>query len=296
MEKITVDDNTYFGINYYHESMGYTEWKLEDLQKIKEITNKIKLFKHPYGERDYIIEICQKCKELGFYVVFTENFDGNTNPPPYPNSLTVSDKLTLDNWESYCSNVKTDFSAVCDYVDEFLVSNEITIHTDGSDEMSGQNLIDKVILLKNELGSEGSVVFGIQEGCWTFLYGNPLDLSAFTKKYFTLYDYEEEVFRQIVEQMVNIYPDAELGEWNVGFDIEHNTQEELEDWSERIEKRKEYLMLNEINNYIFTFGYDTYQKLDDPIVLRKISKKYHYCDHDQDIRNGCRIEYEFQDN
>lgn len=296
MKEIIIDGNENFGMNYYHESMGYATWSEADLIRIKKVTNKIKLFKHPWGNNARILAICQKCKELGFYVVLGENFDGNKYAPPYDGSPMAPKLLTEENWITYCNYVKTDYTKVKDYVDEFLVSNEIDIHTDKTAGMKGQNLVNKVAALKEELKLIQNCKFGIQEGSWKYLYlgiNPPYDYSAFDTLYFTIYSDDETKFREVATKMRGYYPQGMFGEWNVGFDIESITSEELTIKSDKIKNRKDWLKAQGIPGYIFTYGHDKYHKIIDNIQYKKLSKLIHYCDHDEgNGKRGCQIIYD----
>lgn len=303
MEIKELDNNSNFGMNYYHESMGYmtrnNEQIMEDLSRIKSITDKIKIYKHPYADIDISLNIAKLAKEAGLYTIFSENFDGNTLLPPLWNK-PIPAILTEGEWDVYVTKVLEDFEIVKNIVDEFWVSNELDIHTDKSIQMSGALLVEKQKNLIMDVNARNSseIPIGIQIGHWTVSYNLSLldrykDINPLA---FTLYcgcsniNYETGVredmnsFLNKIDRVVSARPDLILGEWgfwNYTYDLETKGRFLLE--------LKNILSEKNINNYIFTYGLDKFHKCSSDEVFKYLGKQKHCCYDLEEVVKPCEV-------
>lgn len=246
---------TMIGMNYYHESMGdivRTDAEIEaDLTKILTLTNKIKIYHNPLEDNISVISnIANRAKARGFYVVWNEN-----------NSTTDLTTTTFNG--TYTTNVLADAAVAqsCG-VDEFLISNEMSLHIQGGDDLASDANNYKIYVdALKALGTSVQAIFtigpvGVQE-VWgqDYKWGNNDGLGSLDKIYFTLYESDAQFNSSLgAIQSYNNLGTPAIGEFCTAgtMDSSAGTDEEL--WARQISRRVEMLIDNDFTDaYFFTF-------------------------------------------
>lgn len=119
---------TQLGMNYYHESMmsGYSNTHYiqktldeasKDFDNILKVTKYIKFYMNPYSDDnvEWVKQLTDLAKKKGMYVVVVINVDDR--------------QLTPSNWQEYSDKVVNIATMFSNKSDEFIVGNEISLHT-----------------------------------------------------------------------------------------------------------------------------------------------------------------------
>ena len=249
---LTVPPTNQMGINYYHESMGYlsrTDTEIDsDLGLIQQVTNKIKVAHNPYMNAGHLTaaaslaivqNIVRKAKARKMYVVWTENND----------TVTFTDK----NWSDYAQKVIADAAAAhAAGADEFLVGNEISLHTNGDPGYNDANLPVRIKQLVTACRQNFSGTKGYEDGWYKSKSWYGSGLGPLAKIYFTLYEPWYN-FQAQFDQIANYFgKKAEIGELStVASKRTLNYNEE--DWTRELMRRYDYARKKGLNVWLFNF-------------------------------------------
>ncbi len=245
-QTLSVPSRDHIGIDYYHESMGYlkrTDAEITgDLQQIRAVTNNIKVYHNPYklGSLALVTSIVRQAKLLHMHVVWVEN-DDNT-------------RLTDDNWYTYTNNVITNAAIAYNAgADEFLVGNEISIHTNGDPGFNDQNLPSRIKLLVKDCKPYFPGPIGYEEGWYKSASWQAAKLGPLSKIYFTLYEPWHR-FKTESDYIASSFGNtAEIGELST-MTTRSQLHETDEEWTRDLLRRYDYTRQKGLVIWLFTFN------------------------------------------
>lgn len=255
------------GMNYYHESMGYTARTGQqinaDLDRIATLTKRIKVYHSPYENSGGVsaaasLATCKNivtlAKAKGFYVVWVENHDDGDNHLNGNGSGAYS-------WEEYSALVIADAAEASSVgADEFLVGNELSIHNDSTvSYYSDANLIANIKTLVTACRGNFAGILGVEEGWWKSGAWGVAGKGSLDKIYFTLY----ESLADFKTNAQNIFNETTIGtpaigEWSTGSTYANVAASES-DWYIQIANRLKILIdigFTDIWYFTFTEGAD----------------------------------------
>jgi hypothetical protein len=214
------------GVNYYAESL-VGDWGLpyhplsieqvgRDFDNIKTISNNVKLYLNPYVNANlpWVQQVAAQAETRGMHTVV--------------NIFADHRRLDAGNWDDYANRVVNACSAMNGKVDEFIVGNEITLHS----SMSRTDIRDRVIVLMDRCDA----VFDGQVSYEEFWYANDVWRGTNRPIYFMMYENIGAFRNNMAELSANFGSNGYIGEW--GEDLLEDSIEHDEQWQkDQIQQR-----------------------------------------------------------
>lgn len=230
---------TSFGMNYYHESMGYVARSdaqiRTDLEAIKLFTNKVKIYHNPYTNNGgvltgvsltYCQTITRIAKELGMTVAWVVNVD---NSGGY---------LTDANWSDYVTKVQDDANyAASAGADEFFIGNEIAAHNNGDAGFTDLPTRIKALFSSTTFsGVKSYQAISSEKDSWI-----SSGLGSMPKISFNVYSNEVD-FNSIIQQLYDEFGDnLEIGEFSTSSGFETDAGTDQWKWYSLLKRRVEIM-------------------------------------------------------
>ncbi len=223
---------TNLGMNYYHETMmkngnhyisRTTTQVSSDLDTIKTITNSS-------GNLEWVNQVNTLAKQKGMYTVLVMNTEDRT--------------LDNSNWATYSSKVLDNCKYFNGKVNEFVVGNEISLHS----SFSKTDIKNKVATLIGQCKSSFSndvsyEAFWYEKDAWKGYTG---------KLYFNMYE-NLNSFTTNVKELKASFPGGSIGEW--GEDLKDEGVLRDENWQKQeVQRRFDVVKATNVPiAYIFTY-------------------------------------------
>lgn len=236
---------TQLGVNYYHESLFTAAWNQPhsprgedgaraDLDHIKEVTNNIKFFMHPFVDENanWVDFLVTEAENRGMHTVVTVMVDDR--------------QLDNSNWGDYANRVRNLCTRFNGKADEFLVGNEIVLHSP-FDKYEVKNRISQLI---SDCESRFSGDVSYQE----FWYAKEAWYNSNQKLYWMQYEPLSNFETNVGEMVSRFGQNGHIGEWGED-SIDEGTQRD--DWWQRVETEKRWNVLEQKGvptAYIFTYS------------------------------------------
>lgn len=204
------------GVNYYHESMMGT-WGgqyyprsesgvAQDMEDIKSVTKYVKLYMNPLvaGNQDWVLRVNAIAKQKGMHTVVVMN--------------TEDRQLDGGNWGEYRNKVLQACSAFAGKSDEFIVANEVTLHSPWSREEIRRNVESLIGECQQRFpGPVSYEAFWYEKDAWSGYRG---------RIYFNLYERVEQYRTNAYEMDLKFGSNAYVGEFGEDFSDEGTHRDE----------------------------------------------------------------------
>lgn len=242
LNSIQIASAAKLGMNYYHETMmnsagnHFIDRSLQqvssDLDDIKNLTNNLKFYMNPLaaGNLDWVGKVNEIAKQKGIHTVVVMNTEDRI--------------LDNSNWQEYVSAVLSASSFFNGKIDEFIVGNEISLHT----TLPREDLQRRVVNLINECkkyfsGPVSYQAFWYEKDNWKGYSG---------KIYFNLYEDFARFKTNALEMNNSFGSNAYVGEF--GNELVSNGQLDSTNQANEIRQRWSILQatLSPIA-YVFTY-------------------------------------------
>lgn len=204
--------------------------------------NSLKVYHNPLTAETLAtcVNIVEKAKAKGLYVVWTENDDSTT--------------LTTANWSTYTAAVVSDASsAAAAGADEFLVGNEISIHNNGDAMFDDGTFEGHVKTLVSDCHGNFSGTKGYEDGWWKKDTWYSSKLEGVKKMYFTLYETEADFQSRAADILAKFDSRCVIGEWSTQSTMASSASGDETTWTGLLVARKTILENINMPNYIFCF-------------------------------------------